>query len=131
MEILCSIGHACGEFSREKGRLPFQCTRGVCVLPLLIPISLETGARRARGWSEARRKGDFYNPKMIFRKAKQVFLIVIPFFFFSYITLSVVFKNQKHQDWDIFLLERPFLTKRVFQLFHLSGWKVSNLHVFF
>lgn len=42
-----------GGSSREKGgRLPFQCARGVCVLPLLIPISRETGARRARDRSQ-------------------------------------------------------------------------------
>ncbi|KAK5614619.1 hypothetical protein CRENBAI_016044 [Crenichthys baileyi] len=34
---------------RERDRLPFQCARGVCVLPPLIPVSLETEARRARG----------------------------------------------------------------------------------
>lgn len=36
----------------RRGQLPFQCARGVCVLPLLIPISWETGARRTRDWSE-------------------------------------------------------------------------------
>lgn len=42
-----------GGSSRERGgRLPFQCARGVCVLPLLIPISRETGARRARDQGE-------------------------------------------------------------------------------
>ncbi|TNN67608.1 hypothetical protein EYF80_022177 [Liparis tanakae] len=49
METLCSIGHAWGApRGAEGGRLPFQRARGVCVLPLLIPISRETGARRAR-----------------------------------------------------------------------------------
>lgn len=36
----------------RRGQLPFQCARGVCVLPLLSPISWETGARRTRDWSE-------------------------------------------------------------------------------
>lgn len=39
----------------ERWGLPFQCARGVCVLPLLIPISRETEARRARDWSEGSR----------------------------------------------------------------------------
>lgn len=38
---------------RGRGGVPpFHCARGVCVLPLLIPVSWETGARRTRDWSE-------------------------------------------------------------------------------
>lgn len=62
METLCSIGHAWGAprgrgEEEKRGGIPFRCARGVCMLPLLIPISWETGARQARDWSEGSRTG--------------------------------------------------------------------------
>lgn len=36
--------------------LPFQRARGVCVLPLLIPVSRETGARQTRGSERGERE---------------------------------------------------------------------------
>lgn len=97
MEILCSIGHACGESSREKGRLPFQCARGVCVLPLLILISLETGARRARGWSEARRgAGGFLQHRQELFQIQTISFDSDPnFYLFNSITLSVILRDKK------------------------------------
>lgn len=68
METLCSIGHARGfleegeEEEEEAGRgiegggLPFQRARGVCVLPLLIPVSQETGARQTRDLERGERE---------------------------------------------------------------------------
>lgn len=78
METLCSIGHARGFLwgggeEEEAGGgagaevgvgggvgLPFQRARGVCVLPLLIPVSRETGARQTRDWERGERETERY-----------------------------------------------------------------------
>lgn len=67
METLCSIGHARGFLWGGRGGgagagvgLPFQRARGVCVLPLLIPVSRETGARQTRDWERVERETERY-----------------------------------------------------------------------
>lgn len=55
---------------REEG-LPFLCARGVCVLPLLIPVSWETGARRTR---DLEWESDF---KTVFLKNLEIQVMVL------------------------------------------------------
>lgn len=81
-----------GGSSGERGGRPVQRARGVCVLPLLIPISRETGARRARDWSEGSWTGVSKNLTVAFIQLTKYDSA------FNKILLMYVVKNDLHHE---------------------------------